>query len=74
VNIFTKNLSTDHLSHLQNVDAIPDAVISLAFWSAVVLHRFSMQQINQPHLSPFYPYKTVSAKGALSYQLAAARF
>jgi hypothetical protein len=26
------------------VAAIPDAVISLAFWSAVVLHRFSMQQ------------------------------
>ena len=33
--------------------AIPNAVISLAFWSAVVLHRYSMQQINQTRLSTF---------------------
>ena len=38
---------------LQNVAANPDTVISLAFWSAVVLHRFSMQQINPAHLSSF---------------------
>jgi hypothetical protein len=34
------------------VVAISDQEISLAFWSAVVLHRFSMQQRNLAHLSP----------------------
>ena len=34
-----------------------DTVISLAFWSAVVLHRFSMQQKNPAHLSKFPPVR-----------------
>ena len=38
---------------VRNVAAIRNPAISLAFWSAVVLHRFSMQQINLAHLSPF---------------------
>jgi hypothetical protein len=51
--VFDLKQKRQNTAALQDVAAIPDAIISLAFWSAVVLHRFSTQQINPAHLSNF---------------------
>ena len=58
---------------VQNVAAIPDQVISLAFWSAAVLRRFPWQHESASLVTLLFA-KTVTTTNTLWYDFATASF